>query len=98
MQNLLGNNGSAMPGNVNPFDYPSEVCECGCEIFVPGVIFKKIPGVLAGAGAQEMQFPVKIFYCSKCGKISPYDNEMMEKAKQMKAQIESANNKSNLIL
>ena len=48
-QNIGGAFGGVptMP-NVNPLDYPSETCECGNEIFVPGVIFKKVPGVILG--------------------------------------------------
>ena len=45
-----GFNGMTPPA-VNPFSYPSEICsECGSEVFVPGVIMKKVPGILLGEG------------------------------------------------
>lgn len=80
---------------VNPLDYPSEVCpNCGCEIFVPGIIFKKIPGVLIGQGSDDTQVPLKIFYCANCRELSPYDKKIIEKGKK---KVEESK-KSNLIV
>ena len=70
-------NNLKMP-NVNPFEYPSVKCTCGNEIFVPGVIFKDIPGVALGE-RENVHVPIKIFYCSKCGTLSPADKEMLSK-------------------
>ena len=56
--NNVDNMGIAGPA-VNPFSYPSEICsECGSEVFVPGVIMKKVPGVLLGEGGVEF-IPVR---------------------------------------
>ena len=80
--------------NVNPFEYPSEQCQCGNEVFIPGVIFKKIPGMVLGQGSEPVQVPLKVFCCSKCGELSPYDKETLEEAEKIK----DAANKTNLIL
>lgn len=85
---------SNMP-KVNPFNYPSVKCQCGNEIFVPGMIFKKVPGVLMGQGAEDIEVPIKVFYCTKCGELSPLDKEMIEKETSKNKKEE---NKSNLIL
>lgn len=61
--------------NINPLDYPTIKCECGNEIFTPGVIFKDIPGVAVGE-KENVEFPIKVFYCSKCGQLSPYDKKL----------------------
>jgi hypothetical protein len=77
--------GAAMP-KINPFDYPDEVCEnCGHNVFVPGVIFKKVPGVLVGAGTEEVSIPIKVAVCQKCGALSPDDKEAFEVANKAKS-------------
>ena len=80
--------------NINPFEYPSEKCSCGSEVFIPGVIFKKIPGMLLGQGSETAQVPIKVFVCAKCGELSPYDKEMLEDIKKTKEDA----NKTNLII
>ena len=80
--------------NVNPLDYPSETCECGNEIFTPGIIFKKVPGVMLGQGSEYVPVPIKVFVCSKCGKLSPSDQKILDNAKNVQEQA----TKSNLIL
>lgn len=93
---LFGNTAGTvnMPA-VNPLNYLSEVCpNCGCEIFAPGIIFKKIPGVLVGQGSEDTQVPLKVFYCVKCKELSPFDKKMIEKGKQ---KVEESK-KSNLIV
>ena len=67
--NNVDNMGIAGPA-VNPFSYPSEICsECGSEVFVPGVIMKKVPGVLLGEGGVDfISVPIKVAVCAKCGK------------------------------
>lgn len=94
--NAAGTNAN-MPA-VNPLDYPSEVCpNCGCEIFVPGIIFKKVPGVLIGQGTDTTQVPLKVFVCAKCHELSPYDKKVIEDRKSMKDKNKDVN-KSNLII
>lgn len=81
--------------NIDPLDYPSEVCpNCGCEVFVPGVIMKKVPGVLLGAPTETVDVPVKVFVCAKCHTLSPTDQEILDKSKKA---TETAK-KSNLII
>jgi hypothetical protein len=93
-EDLLNNIGSNSGPNINPFEYPSEVCSCGNEVFVPGVIFKKIPGVLIGQGSETAQVPIKVFCCSKCGELSPYDKEMLNDIKKTNEETK----KTNLII
>ena len=95
-EDLLNNIGSNSGPNINPFEYPSEVCSCGNEVFVPGVIFKKIPGVLVGQGSETAQVPIKVFCCSKCGELSPYDKETLEEHDNVKEKTEVK--KTNLII
>ena len=92
-----GNNiGSSVP-NINPLDYPTEVCSaCGNQVFIPGVIFKKIPGILMGQGSETVQIPLKVFCCSKCGELSPYDKETLEEHDNVKEKSEVK--KTNLII
>lgn len=80
---------------VNPLDYPTEKCSCGNEVFVPGVIFKKVPGILLGQGSEDVQVPLKVFCCSKCGELSPYDKELLDEHSKMKENVEK---KTNLII
>lgn len=89
------NIGSSSP-NINPLDYPTEKCTCGNEVFIPGVIFKKVPGILIGQGSEAVQVPLKVFCCSKCGELSPYDQEILNNHAKVKEQAE--NKKTNLIL
>lgn len=71
---------------VNPLDYPSDKCsKCGNEVFVPGVIFKTIPGVIVGNGKDDVQVPLKVFVCSKCGELSDYDKKILNAKEEKKS-------------
>ena len=89
------NIGSSSP-NINTLDYTTKKCTCGNEVFIPGVIFKKVPGILIGQGSETVQVPLKVFCCSKCGELSPYDQEILNNHAKVKEQAE--NKKTNLIL
>lgn len=92
MQNNLAGSMSGHMPQVNPLDYPSEVCECGNEIFMPGVIFKKVPGVMLGQGGTDyVPVPIKVFVCSKCGKLSPSDQKILNEEKKIKEQVTKTN-------
>lgn len=84
----------------NPFQYPSEICpNCGCEIFTPGVIMKKVPGVVLGAGSEEVTVPIKVAICAKCGTLSETDKKMIdEETKKAKKAEELKNSTGGLIL
>lgn len=92
----LGKNIGSNTPNINPLDYPTETCSCGNSVFVPGVIFKKVPGILVGQGSETVQLPLKVFCCSKCGELSPYDKEILEEHEKVKEQVEPK--KTNLII
>lgn len=84
------------PEKVNPFEYPTLKCECGNETFVPAIIFKQVPGILLGnAEEKTVDIPIKVFICSKCGKISPTDEKILKETEEKAAKAVS---KSNLIL
>jgi DNA-directed RNA polymerase subunit RPC12/RpoP len=88
----------SMP-NINVFGYPSVKCEeCGSEVFIPGVIFKKIPGFLVGGGSDEISIPVKVAVCSKCGNISPEDKKIIKQQEENFKKAEAAKSKSGLII
>ena len=69
------NNSFNMP-QFNPNDYPSLECDkCGCVAFMPGVIIKKIPGVLVGSTHKIQLMPDQILVCTNCGTILKKDRE-----------------------
>lgn len=82
----------------NPFDYPDEVCsECGHNVFVPGVVFKKVPGILVGDGTREyVPIPLKVAVCQKCGAMSPSDKKTFDEAEKNKEKKTSGS--SSLII
>ena len=93
----LNNTGNMTSPQVNPFAYPSEVCEeCGNYVFQPGLIFKVVPGILLGQGTESVPVPVKVACCSKCGALSPLDRKMLEEEERTAKQAEEK--KSSLII
>lgn len=93
MSNFDGMPGPSGP-SINPFEYESCKCSsCGNEVFIPGIIMKKIPGILAGSSAEFEVVPIKVFICSKCGALSPTDEEFIKKEEKL-----SKKDKSSLIL
>lgn len=46
-------------------------CECGNELFNPGMMFKKLSSLLSPTGKDEL-IPVDIVVCSVCGKIPSF--------------------------
>lgn len=74
--NIGGGSGMA---DFNPMEYPEVKCKhCGCEIFQPGVMFRKVPGTLFGQAGESVEIPLKIFFCSNCKKLSPQDQDMVD--------------------
>ena len=94
-----GFNGMTPPA-VNPFSYPSEICsKCGSEVFVPGVIMKKVPGVLLGEGVEFISVPIKVAVCAKCGTLSPSDEKKYEEETKKAKEVEKTKtNTSSLII
>lgn len=45
-------------------------CECGGQIFLQGIVIKKISKILSPSG-ENMEIPIQIIYCKNCGKILP---------------------------
>lgn len=54
---------------INPLNYPTIKCKCGCAAFVPGVILKRISGIALGAGSEDQIVDLPIYICNNCGEI-----------------------------
>ena len=68
-----------MGPQIDPFNYPSVKCDkCGHEVFRQGVIFKKLPGLLMGGGAEDVNYPLPVYVCDKCGEIIKEIREELE--------------------
>lgn len=69
----LSNLGKEMAGNT-PVDMTKStpiVCsECGHDMFMPAMKFRKISGILDGSG-KDKYIPVEVYFCSSCGNINP---------------------------
>lgn len=88
--NTLGSN--SFTPKVNPLDYPSDKCSnCGNEVFIPGIIFKTVPGLELGQGTENVQVPIKVFVCSKCGELSNYDKEILDAHAKTKESLKNSN-------
>ncbi len=73
---LIGGRGPV----INPLKYPSVTCDnCGCDLFEEKIILKKIPGMVAGNGTEDINYPVPVLVCSKCGSIEKSYRELLEK-------------------
>lgn len=86
---------------VNPLTYPSVKCDqCGNEIFEEKIIFKIIPGLVAGTGGDDVHYPIPVYVCSKCGAYEPKTRELIEKgnAKAEQKKKENELNHTQLIL
>ena len=81
---------------VNPLKYPSVKCDnCGGELFEEKIILKKIPGLIAGTGSEDINYPVSVLACSKCGTIEKTYRDLIEKGEKTQ---EKQENNSGLII
>ena len=65
-------NGNMKPSTpkLNPLKYSNVKCDkCGSELFEYGMILKRIPGLELGAGVDDVNYPIDIIVCKKCGAI-----------------------------
>lgn len=63
--------------NVNPLDYPLSKCtKCGNTLFKAAVQFREVPGLVYGE-KDTVFYPMKVFTCTECGEISPYDQAVL---------------------
>ena len=79
---------------INVLEYPTITCsKCGHDIFVPGVIFKKVSGLALGMGSNDVTVPIKVAICAKCGTLSPPDHERLidDDEEQKKAEEKKPN-------
>jgi hypothetical protein len=42
-------------------------CECGNNVFMPGVRFKKLSKIMTGQ-PQDTIIPIEMYLCTQCGK------------------------------
>lgn len=60
-------------------EFDTITCDhCGCTIFDNKYVLKRIPGILVGTGGEDIQYPVPVFVCSKCGTMLKEDREALE--------------------
>ena len=65
---------------INPLKYPSIKCDnCGGELFEEKLVLKKIPGMVAGNGTEDINYPVPVLVCSKCHTIEKSYRDLLEK-------------------
>jgi hypothetical protein len=74
----------------NVYGYDTMKCECGCETFIRGYIFKKVPGILFGGGVDEVPVPLEVFYCSKCGMIPEFIKKKLKSEEDKAKKAEEA--------
>ncbi|NJO90812.1 MAG: hypothetical protein HC831_18985 [Chloroflexia bacterium] len=66
-------------------------CSCGGEIYLQGVLLKKLSALLSPTGKEE-QLPIQVLYCKDCGLIHPEtdpDNVIPEHLKSKSLKIET---------
>lgn len=81
---------------VDPLSYPSIVCDnCGSEYYKQVMLFKRIPGVVTGNGAEPTILPIPIYICEKCGKLMEEYRKDFEKNSEEKS---DNTNMSSIIL
>lgn len=91
-------NASAMQ-NINPLEFESVKCpKCGNEIFIPGVMFKNIPGVMLGMGAEPIPYPIKVAICSECHSLAPAYEQMLKKNNKADSSEKQSTSASGLII
>ena len=81
--------------NINPYKYPRVTCDnCGHNIFQSAVVLNKIPGIVAGTGTEDIEYPTQVFICAKCGTMLKSYRDDFEKL----SKVEEEPKKSSLIL
>lgn len=64
--------------NINPLEYPEVICDkCGCTVFVPGVKFRAIPGVVVGQAGETVYADQRVMVCMNCHELSPMDKQAL---------------------
>lgn len=92
---LLGGSGPI----INPLKYPSTKCDnCGNELFEEKIIIKKIPGMIAGNGTDDVNYPLPVYVCSKCGTIEKTYRDILEKGKKYQEEHKEESKGTTLIL
>lgn len=76
---ILGGGGVPQIGGpkLDASDFETCKCaKCGCFMFEPRIVLKKISGTLIGRGTEPVYIPMQILVCSDCGEI--YENDIKE--------------------
>jgi DNA-directed RNA polymerase subunit RPC12/RpoP len=80
---------------LNPYKYPQITCDnCGYNIFRSAVVLNKIPGIVAGTGTDDIEYPTPVYICDKCGTMLKSYRDDIERL----SKIEEESKKSSLIL
>ena len=81
--------------NFNPYKYPQIVCDnCGNNIFRSAIVLHQIPGIIAGNGTEDLEYPTQVFVCDKCGTMLKSYRDDIEKL----SKLEEEPKKSSLII
>ena len=65
---------------LNPYKYPQITCDnCGHNIFRSAVVLNKIPGIAAGTGTEDIEYPTPVYVCDKCGTMLKSYRDDIEK-------------------
>lgn len=78
----MGNNfkiGEPKQPLLSPADYDTIKCDnCGAITFTNAVVLKRIPGMLVGAGTEDVAMPLNVYVCTKCGTILKDDRDKLD--------------------
>lgn len=78
-------------------NYPIAKCRCGCDMFIPAMVIRNVPGLIAGVPSVE-NVPVpahKVFRCANCGEMLQADREMIEEIERKSQEAKKFNEKSS---
>lgn len=75
---------------INPLNYSTIKCKCGCEVFVQGFILKRIPGLAIGTGAEDQIVDLPVYVCNSCGEILDEYKKMYKLDKEKTEETKSS--------
>lgn len=68
ISNLGGQQPPQQQINIKPEDLQDIICECGGELYLPSMKFKKVNKLLTGS-SQDQIIPIEVFVCAACGQV-----------------------------
>lgn len=68
MHNLGGTPSPQQQVNIKPEDLQEVRCQCGGDLYLPSVKFRKVNKLLTGS-PQDQIIPIEVFVCASCGTV-----------------------------